>query len=128
MSKVSVITFRDIEEAVFTARTAMVGYIQCAVNKSADKTLSVKMNYGCTEPFRYEAHNGKRYVIRNIEIKKEYNVYTVTYNRDCQGVYNVNDLSSDELFTLCSILDKFMGDEVGQVDDNTIDIECEVVE
>ena len=127
MSKVSVITFRDIEEAVMTARTAMVGYIQCAVNKSADKTLEISLTRSTDEPFKYEADNGRRYIIRTINLKREHNVYTVTYNRDCQGVYNFNDLSSDELFTLCSILDKFLGDEAGIVDDNTIDIECEII-
>ena len=128
MSKVSVITFRDIEEAVFTARTAMVGYIQCAINKSVDKTLEIKLKK-TEEPFKFEDFDGNQYITNKIELKKDdKGTYAIFKNKKCTSTSNVNDLSSNELFTICSILDKFLGDEVGIVDDNTIDIECEVVE
>lgn len=128
MSKISIITFRDIEEAVMTARTAMVGYIQCAINKSADKTLEIKLKK-TEEPFKFEAPDGKQYITKNIVLKHNGCAYTVKYSNKFHSILcDINDLSSNELFTLCSILDIFIGDEVGQVDDNTIDIECEVVE
>jgi len=127
MSKISIITFKDIEEAVFTARTAMVGYIQCAINKSEDKTLEIKLKK-TEEPFRFEAPDGTQYIAKTIVLKHNGSAHVVKYSNKFYNVlWDINELSCNELFTLCSILDKFMGDEVGQVDDNTIDIECEIV-
>ena len=118
-----IINFSEVEASIQNARVVMNAYLRCALKYSTDGVLNITLK---KKPlFYFEAENGKQRVITHIQLNGNHG-YTVTYNNNGEPV-KLTDLSANELFMLCSIVESFVKDMNIKHEQNVIEVECEIV-
>lgn len=113
------VNFEEVEKSIQNARLVMNAYLRGATQYSLDGMLNITLKKGVK--FYFEDESGKHKLIKDIRLIGRRGCYVVSYNGG--DVIELTDLSSNELFVLCSVVDSFIKDKLAQIEPEEVEYE-----
>lgn len=100
------IGFNEVESALHNARVLMNAYLRARINLTEDNEIRFVLSKR-TPRFYYEVEEGKKRAITTIVLAHTEKDYVVIYNGKDEEATPLTNLSANELYMLCSILESF---------------------
>lgn len=120
------INMEDVQGAVHNARLIMNAYLRSRIILVEDQEIRIVLSKRAPR-FYYEAEEGKKKVITTIVLTSAGKDFVVIYNGNDKEATLLSNLSSDELYMLCSLVESFWK-HIKTGDKTDIeDVECEIV-
>lgn len=124
---ISLIDIDEVNSALHNARTIMNAYLRARINVIPNREIRVVLSEKAPD-FKYEGVDGKYRKIKHFVLCQTDEKYVVQYNGNVNTASPLSDLSANELFMLCSLLESFWKHMKMDINPGIEDVEFEIVE